>query len=106
MLALALGLTVRELLARITSPELSEWAAFYERQPFGEWRSDFRAAMIAHTTASVWRGKKKGPSFKDFMPDFRPKQPVEAQDPQVMARALRSWAIALGGTIERESVRA
>ena len=50
-------MTVRELLARIDSKELSEWMAYYELNPFGTVRDDLQAGIIASTIANVNRGK-------------------------------------------------
>ena len=62
-------MTVRELLSKIDSKELSEWAAFYSIEPFGYFRSDMQAGIIASTVANCNRTKNSR-SFKpmDFMP--------------------------------------
>jgi len=52
-LALALGCTVRELLARLTAAELAEWQAFYRLEPWGDVRADLRAGHIAAMVANV-----------------------------------------------------
>lgn len=76
-LALALGVTVRELLGRIDSLELSEWAAYCGIEPFGEQRSDLRAAMLATVTANAMCGtKEKTFKIDDFIL-FKPKQKEE-----------------------------
>jgi len=59
-LALALGMPVRELLGRIGSDELTEWMAFYQLEPFG----DFRRARDTRPFTP-----------EDFMP-FIDKQPA------------------------------
>jgi len=91
MLALALGgMTVRELLARIDSHELSEWMEYYKSDPFGNARSDLHAGIVAATIANVNRGKNSR-SFQpsDFMP-FEEKPIQEESDMQevmsIMAR--------------------
>ena len=62
-------MTVREMLARFDSKELSEWMAYYELNPFGTVRDDLQAGIIASTIANVNRGK----SDKSFTPsDFMP----------------------------------
>jgi len=62
---------VGELLRRLDSRELSEWMAYDQIEPLGEWRADLRAGIVAATLANVNRGKAQKP-FKpeDFMPDF------------------------------------
>lgn len=61
-----------ELLARATSRDLTELMAYYEMEPFGPWRGDLAAGIVASTIANVYR-KKGAPAFKpeDFMPKFR-----------------------------------
>jgi hypothetical protein len=68
-LALAMGLPVRELLARIGSDELTEWMAFYPLEPFGDFRADLRSAIVASTLANAHRSKEGRPfTPEDFMP--------------------------------------
>ena len=68
-LALALGLPVRELLARMGSDELTEWMAFYQLEPFGDFRADLRSAIVASTLANAHRSKDGKPfTPEDFMP--------------------------------------
>lgn len=75
MLALALGMTVREMLAKLDSKELSEWAAYYSIEPFGYFRSDLQSGVIASTVANCNRTKSSR-SFSplDFMPIGEHKQ--------------------------------
>ena len=90
MLSLALGMTVRELLARIDSHELSEWIEYYKTDPFGNALSDLQSGIIAATIANVNRGKNtQSYQPSDFMPlQEKPKQ--EESDMQevmnIMAR--------------------
>jgi len=62
-------MTVRELLNRIDSKELAEWSAFFSIEPFGYFRTDLQAGIIASTIANCNRSKNSK-SFKptDFMP--------------------------------------
>ena len=62
-------MTVRELLSRIDSKELTEWAAFYSIDPFGNVRSDIQSGIVASTIANCNR-TKNSKTFKpiDFMP--------------------------------------
>jgi hypothetical protein len=74
-LALSLGMTVRELLAKLGSDELSEWMAFYQLEPFGDFRADYRSALMTSTFANAHRHKDSPPfSPEDFMP-FIERQP-------------------------------
>ena len=62
-------MTVRELLARVDSRELSEWMAYYQLDPFGNVREDLQAGIVASTIANVNRGKNdKAFQPSDFMP--------------------------------------
>jgi hypothetical protein len=59
-------MTVGELLARISSAELTEWMAFDAIDPFGEERADLRAGIIASVTAN-----------HSFAPPSKPRQPSD-----------------------------
>ena len=50
-----------------------EWIAYSEVEPFGEWRADLRAGIIASTIANCLSRKKGRPAFKpsQFMPEFK-----------------------------------
>lgn len=64
-----LGMTVRELLARTGSRELTEWMA-YERitGPLDGRRGDIQAALIASTIANSQRAKgKRAAKLNDFL---------------------------------------
>ena len=78
-LALALGRTVEELLEGIDSAELTEWFAYYQVEPWGEERADWRSAMIARTMAEIHRDDKS--RARPFQIDeFMPKFDGEAED--------------------------
>lgn len=67
-------MTVRRLLADTTSAELTEWAIYYEMEPFGPERGDLQAGIVAATVANVNRDAKKQKkpySAQDFMPQFK-----------------------------------
>jgi len=62
-------MTVKEMLSRMDSRELAEWAAYYSVEPFGEERGDLRAGIVASVIANVNRGKNvKAYGPQDFMP--------------------------------------
>ena len=78
-------MTVRELLARIDSRELSEWMAYYELNPFGSVRNDLQAGIVASTIANVNRGKNdKSFTPSDFMPYMDKPQQSEGDMQAVM----------------------
>lgn len=88
-------MTVAELLERIGSRELAEWAA-YEKitGPLGRRRSDIQAAIIAATVANANRGKGRAPKPADFLPQWD-KQPKTADQLWHKAQQLNA---AMGGT--------
>jgi hypothetical protein len=44
---------------RITALQFRRWMDYYRRNPWGEWRADLRAGIIASATVSPWCGKGK-----------------------------------------------
>ena len=59
----------------ISSEELTEWAAYYQIDPWGTHRADIQAGVIASTVANVHA--KRGHTFTpaDFLPKFGPQAP-------------------------------
>ncbi|KAE9539252.1 DUF4035 domain-containing protein [Ursidibacter maritimus] len=48
-----------------------EYQRFYQEQPFGLWREDYRTAQISHILAMINRDpKSEVPKFSDYMPFF------------------------------------
>lgn len=87
-------MTVKELLARIDSRELSEWMVYFNLEPWGTEVEDWRAGMVASTIANVNRDEKKRKKPfepKDFIPQ-RAKPPVEEQTWEEQAKILELWA--------------
>lgn len=87
-------MTVEEMLARISSRELTEWQAYYTLEPFGARQGYVQAAIVASTVANVNRGKDSRP-FKpeDFMPQWD-EGPDEVLTPE---ETVKAFARALGG---------
>lgn len=79
-LALALGMTVREMLARIDSLELAEWMQYYALDPWGSQRDDLQAGIIASTIANANSGKGRAFQPIDFMPYADDKQEQTTDD--------------------------
>lgn len=77
---------------------LSEWAAYYKLEPFGEERGDLRSAIIAATVANANRDPKKSKPAKveDFMPKFE-KQETNIEQAIGFAAAMTA---ALGGEVK------
>jgi hypothetical protein len=90
-----LGKTVDQLLSEISSEELSEWMAYYQLEPFGDERADWRSGMMAATMANLQRSKNRAPyKPEDFMPQYdRPEQEWEEQ-----MDVIQLWHNALSGS--------
>lgn len=63
-------MTVGDLLDRISSEELTEWAAYYPLDPFDSFRDDYRTGMVCSTLANIHAAKGKKYIPQDFMPKF------------------------------------
>jgi len=53
-------MTVRQLEWQLEASELNEWMAFFNMEPWGAVREDYRAGIIASTLVNVNGGKKGG----------------------------------------------
>jgi hypothetical protein len=73
----------------MSNDEFVDWMAFYQLQPFGPWRSDTQAALIASTMANA--NAKKGKSFAiddfrlKFTPRFAPRRRTSISGEQVLS---------------------
>lgn len=77
MLSLALCKTIEEI-ENMPEGHFLEYLAFYQEQPFGLWREDYRSAQVAHILAMVNSNPKKGkPKLADFMPFFQTQSAVD-----------------------------
>lgn len=75
-------MTVAELLDRMSSAEFSEWMAYYDLEPFGEERADFRQALTTSAVHNSLQAQTKSPKWTkpgDFMP-FSEKPQKKASD--------------------------
>ena len=60
---------------------LQEYEMFYQEQPFGLWREDYRTAQVSHLLAMTNRHpKSKPPELSDFMPFYQEKMDDEDDD--------------------------
>lgn len=89
-LALRLGRSLEELLATVSSQELTLWRAFDRMEPIGDWRHDLGYGVIASTIANANRSKDhKGYAPLDFMPlSEKPKPKSLAQQIREALRKL------------------
>lgn len=99
-LALRMGRTLAELRRSMSVHEFNLWVELYRVDPWGEWRDDLRAGIVASTVANVMTtGGKFKPS--DFVPDFDPRaaeEPAEKTPEQLKDVLLKVTAM-MGGTI-------
>lgn len=66
-----MGKTLSEI-EQMPERELQEYELFYQEQPFGLWREDYRTAQISHLLAMINRDPKaKLPELSDFMPFYQ-----------------------------------
>lgn len=103
---MALGCTVEELLARISSKELTEWQAYEQVAgpvDIGS-RLDERFAMLASVVANVNRGKAQKPyRQEEFLPPWaqedaaRARRDAPAMTGEDMLRAVKSAHGAITG---------
>ena len=95
-------MTVRELLERIDSRELSEWAAYEQVEgPLGGPREDVLAAMIAstvHNAAQTKKGKRVTP--KDYLPQWDNRKAQTWEEQLAVVRAINT---SLGGSSRGKS---
>lgn len=88
-LALRLGRTVREMLATMSSYELTLWRAFDVLEPVGDWRHDLGHAVVASTMANIHRGKNtQAMPHRDFMP-LAPKPKPKTLGQQIREALMR-----------------
>jgi hypothetical protein len=69
--ALAIGRTPRELLAGVTSQDVTEMLAFERLEPFGSLHQEFMAGQICAAVTSPHLQKDASVSPSDFMPTLR-----------------------------------
>lgn len=83
-----------ELLASISSRELTEWMAYAELEPFGEERADFRIAQNTMVLANANRDPKKRPrpyTIEDFMPFKDEAEKPEQSQAEIAAKAAAAF---------------
>lgn len=75
-----MGKSLQEI-EKLTESELAEWEMFYQEQPFGLWREDYRTAQISHLLAMINRDPKgKAPELLNFMPFYSKEQNEVEED--------------------------
>lgn len=65
----------------MSSREFSRWQAFYNIEPFGDWRADLRIARLAALTANIHRSQNADTSkTSDFMWDYEAMKPQTQEE--------------------------
>lgn len=67
------------LTLQLTPFQLAEWAVYFEMEPFGETRADWRAGMLASVMANIHRARHQ-PAYQPA--DFLPRMEEEAAIPE------------------------
>lgn len=97
-LAKELGIANVDMLARsLTAKQFREWQMFYDLEPFGEVRDDYRTASIVAMIANVNRDPKKRKEpykLEDFLLKFGEQPPKKQQTWQQQALMLKMLAAA------------
>ena len=74
-------MTVQQLLRQMDARELTDWIAFWQREPWGDERADLRSGIVAAAATNVWAGRGRQATPRDFMPrcgdEDTPRQPPE-----------------------------
>lgn len=79
-LSLALGKTLEEI-EQMPEKHFQEYMLFYQEQPFGLWRDDYRTAQIAHLLALIHKDpKQKATTLSDLMPFFNENKVAEDKE--------------------------
>ena len=87
------------MIAQMPARVFREWLLYAETNPWGEKRADWRAAMVAATMASLWRGKgQRRPKIGDFLPKFKRRRKKE-KTPKDHLRAMVGLARLFGGSM-------
>jgi len=79
----------------MSAKEYNLWIADYNIEPWGEIRSDYRAAMIAKT--SLLPHSEEDFNIEDFIVKFEEKP---EQTPEQIFKTLGAYTLGMGGKVE------
>ena len=86
-----------ELLATVSSAELTEWQAFEQLEPFGD--ENRQRALLAALTYNAYRGKDApARGVEDFLPRWGADEPDDDQ----LAAKIETW-VSLHNAIEQQA---
>lgn len=98
-LALALGKTVSELGQSLSYREFREWCAYYQIEPFGEYRADLRNGILNATVSNIfstYAGTEQKAQPIDFMPyadiDIGDQPEEHPPEQELTDEQLAAWA--------------
>jgi hypothetical protein len=93
-------MTVASLMESISYQEFIGWVQFYEEEPFGEFREDWRMGQIASTIANTAPHKRGRKTYKPK--DFMWKKPKKTkQSLREMFEEIKKLNSDLGGNVVR-----
>lgn len=98
-LALALGMTHRDMMQRMTTDEFAHWLAKDSIDPIGHARQDAAADTIANVIVAV--NTPAGKQFKPrkYTPDYRQAHKPPQTDEQIKSAMVKANGL-LGGTFK------
>lgn len=105
--ALAIGRTPSELLAAVTSADITEMLAYSNIEPWGPLQEDFRFGQVCATLANLQRDPSRRPqawSARDFFPALeralegrdRPEEAILMDDPQAQSDLIKRMIFGVG----------
>ena len=91
-------------MARVDAREFAEWNAFYQLEPFGEERADWRMAQLCCLVVGALGGKASKISLSDFMWQDEPERAAAKpkKSSQEMAAIFASFAEAHNAKLRQE----
>lgn len=67
-LSLFWGIPVTEIEQTVSARELTDWARYWAKEPWGQQRDNAHAALVATVIANIHRGERQEPfTLNDFM---------------------------------------
>ncbi len=82
---------------------MAEFIALDRIDPWGEWRADLRAGIVASTLANVNRGKKtKAYTAKDFMPFWQIESEHQRMENRPKGKALSNKVRGIFGAMAQK----
>jgi len=91
-------MTVRDLLDRIDSRELSEWIAFFRIEPLPSEKADWRHGHLSQTIVNALvGGKNRRVKIADFIPEWG-KKIEKGKSPEHMKAIMKAFTVSHNGS--------